>query len=153
MIALSIWQPYASLVMAGAKEFETREWGTRIRGEVAIHAAASPAGFRLARGSGLWDAVSEVLRISRPEELPRGQVLGRVTLRACWRAEDLSAAGRIDPLEELFGDFTPGRFAFELTDPVPLFDPFPWRGGQRWFRVPLLTTAEMLQPELSLFSN
>jgi len=37
--ALSLWQPWATLCAIGAKEYETRSWGTRYRGPLVIHAA------------------------------------------------------------------------------------------------------------------
>ena len=37
--AISLWQPWASLIVCGAKEIETRSWSTKVRGTVAIHAA------------------------------------------------------------------------------------------------------------------
>jgi len=39
MKAISLWQPWASLVACGAKRFETRSWPTRYRGPLLIHAA------------------------------------------------------------------------------------------------------------------
>lgn len=39
MKALSLTQPWASLVAIGAKRIETRSWPTRYRGPVAIHAS------------------------------------------------------------------------------------------------------------------
>lgn len=36
---LSLTQPWATLVAIDAKKVETRSWGTRYRGRVAIHAA------------------------------------------------------------------------------------------------------------------
>jgi hypothetical protein len=42
MKALTVWQPWASLMTIGAKEFETRGWPTNYRGKIAIHAAAKP---------------------------------------------------------------------------------------------------------------
>jgi len=41
--AISLWQPWASLVIGGHKQFETRSWRTRYRGLLAIHAARSKA--------------------------------------------------------------------------------------------------------------
>ena len=40
MKALTIWQPWASLIAGGAKQYETRSWATQYRGPIAIHAAA-----------------------------------------------------------------------------------------------------------------
>jgi hypothetical protein len=40
--ALSLWQPWASLVALGVKTIETRSWSTSYRGPLAIHAARRP---------------------------------------------------------------------------------------------------------------
>ena len=40
MKALTLWQPWASLVALGHKRIETRCWSTKYRGDLAIHAAA-----------------------------------------------------------------------------------------------------------------
>jgi hypothetical protein len=39
MKAVSLWQPFASLIYTGAKKIETRSWPTNYRGPLAIHAA------------------------------------------------------------------------------------------------------------------
>lgn len=39
MKALSLWQPWATLIAIGAKRIETRHWSTSYRGPIAIHAA------------------------------------------------------------------------------------------------------------------
>lgn len=41
MKALTLWQPWASLVALGIKTIETRSWGTRYRGPLVIHAGAA----------------------------------------------------------------------------------------------------------------
>lgn len=41
MKALTLHQPWASLIAVGAKKIETRSWSTSYRGPLAIHAAAS----------------------------------------------------------------------------------------------------------------
>ena len=38
--ALTLWQPWASLIALGVKTAETRSWATDYRGPLAIHAAA-----------------------------------------------------------------------------------------------------------------
>lgn len=45
MKALTLWQPWASLIAVGAKTIETRSWSTTYRGPLAIHAAATTKGF------------------------------------------------------------------------------------------------------------
>lgn len=39
MKALTLWQPWASLVALGEKKIETRTWSTTYRGTLAIHAS------------------------------------------------------------------------------------------------------------------
>lgn len=39
MKALSLWQPWATLIAIGAKQYETRGWSTPYRGPLIIHAA------------------------------------------------------------------------------------------------------------------
>lgn len=39
MKAITLWQPWASLIACGAKTIETRSWGTPYRGPLAIHAS------------------------------------------------------------------------------------------------------------------
>lgn len=45
MLALTIWQPWASLIAAGAKPFEWRSWPAHrglVGRRIAIHAGARP---------------------------------------------------------------------------------------------------------------
>lgn len=44
MKALTLWQPWASLVALGVKTIETRSWSTSYRGPLAIHAAKTTRG-------------------------------------------------------------------------------------------------------------
>jgi hypothetical protein len=55
-------------------------------------------------------------------------------------AEPLLAAGRtvgmIGPIEKLYGDYQPGRYAWMLREVSALIDPLPWKGKQGFFSVP-----------------
>lgn len=42
--AISLWQPWASLIAYGVKTIETRSWSTSYRGPIAIHAAKTTKG-------------------------------------------------------------------------------------------------------------
>ena len=42
MKALTVYQPWASLIACGSKTLETRRWATKYRGPLAIHAAKRP---------------------------------------------------------------------------------------------------------------
>ena len=49
MKALTLWEPWATLIALGVKRYETRSWGTKYRGPLAIHAAKRrpEKGFRM----------------------------------------------------------------------------------------------------------
>ena len=72
MKALTIKQPWATLIMQGDKRFEFRSWKTNFRGDVLIHA-----------GKGLDKEAVVRLKKYLPEELPMGKILGKVTITDC----------------------------------------------------------------------
>jgi hypothetical protein len=47
MKAITIKQPWASLIVHGIKDIENRSWKTNYRGKILIHAAAKPARIEL----------------------------------------------------------------------------------------------------------
>jgi hypothetical protein len=79
MKALTVAQPWATLIAIGAKRIETRSWTTRHRGPLAIHAAhAFP---RIARDLARTSPFAEALAAGRaPLLLPRGVVVATCTL-------------------------------------------------------------------------
>jgi activating signal cointegrator 1 len=122
MKALSLMQPWATLVVIGAKRFETRSWQTTHRGLLLIHAARS------------WNATQQqlctvepflsALRLAGhdlPDDLPRGAVLGCVDLLECLRVDQadqwLAANDAAYEREKSFGDYRPGRWAWRLANP------------------------------------
>jgi hypothetical protein len=156
--AITLWQPWASLVACGAKLYETRSWATQYKGRIAIHAAArNPVeatrlfpGLQMAvirkalKDGGLLDYDSDF------DALPFGCVVATVNLVNCWHIVSnpwtvTNLAKRyavfcgptyperiIYPSgqELLFGDWTPGRYAWELADIKVLPEPIPARGHQ-----------------------
>lgn len=122
MKALTLTQPWASLVALGHKRFETRSWSTNYRGELAIHAAAGyPRWAREFTAELIEDKATPGLSA----ELPRGAVLCVVRLVGIHRTQDLKPTF----LEESLGDWHPGRFAWAL-ELVEVFDqPLPARGA------------------------
>ena len=73
MKALTIRQPWATLIMQGVKRYEFRSWKTNFRGEVLIHA-----------GKGIDKEAVERLKKYLPEgELPLGKILGKVNITDC----------------------------------------------------------------------
>jgi hypothetical protein len=59
--ALTLTEPYASLVARGVKRIETRSWSTSYRGPIAIHAAAGFAPLRKLGYPGTLDGMREMI--------------------------------------------------------------------------------------------
>ena len=129
--ALTLWQPWASLIAIGVKPFETRSWATRYRGPLAIHAGTERRGLRDAREvPAIFDALAAA-RLT-PAALPLGCIVAVVDLTACWPTEAIVADGLDDP----FGDYGPGRFGWHLARVRPLPEPIHCSGRQRLWRPP-----------------
>lgn len=137
MKALTLTQPWASLVAIGAKRIETRSFRTSYRGTLAIHAA---------KGFPRWAKQTCEERLFAqelgPDPLPLGVVLAECRLISCIPTRELQEnrvievdylAGCADfymsDSERLFGDYTPGRWAWLLADVKPLAIPIPAKGA------------------------
>jgi len=165
MKALTIHQPYASLLACGAKKYETRSWATNYRGPIAIHAGLISVPLILKRffPLGEWDyspdykakrefldAVGKAFEDYAPIEymsnyllyLPRGAVIATAELVGCRPIEIIHdtgtpvivrEGGKAIPIydnEQLFGDWTTGRYAWEFANMIMLPEPIPARGQQ-----------------------
>ena len=126
MKALSLWQPWATLVAAGVKLHETRHWETKYRGRIAIHAAKT---MDLA---GAPDLLCEA--VSGPywtQDLPRGVVVAVAHLTTCDPAERV--ADHLTQADRAAGNFARGRFAWRLERVQRLIQPIPLIGRQGLF--------------------
>ena len=130
MKAITLTQPWATLVAIGAKKIETRSWRTSYRGPLAIHAAKGfPKSAReLCRGNPFHAALHAAGWASKSYsgELPLGVVLATCTLVDCVFIR------RVEPvsdLERAFGDYSDGRYAWMLANVVPLPTPISAKGA------------------------
>lgn len=133
MKAISLWQPWASLIAVGAKTIETRSWcpPTAVVGQrVAIHAAK--------RKDELWLCQQPPFFRYVTGALPLGALVATAVLERCTRmTPELVLDMEIDrPDEFAFGDYEPGRWAWQLRDVQALASPVPWPGRQGFFDVP-----------------
>lgn len=151
MKALSLHQPWASLVMLGAKRFETRSWRTHYRGPLLIHACKRipPAAQRLPRIEPFKTTLAPILPDGNVWRLPRGCLLGIVEVVGCLSTEAASKQiymgwnqEEADP-EAAFGNFSPERWAWELRVLQRFEIPIPMAGHLRLWDVPdpLLTAT------------
>ena len=124
MKTLSLLQPYATLVVLGAKRVETRSWQTDYRGELYIHASA-----RMPKWCRELLDREPFAQFLHDQVLPLGQVVGRVTLDGCQKTSEWLASPEFNHLEKAFGDFGPRRYAWRLSNPVPLDTTLPFKGA------------------------
>lgn len=129
---LSLWQPWASMVVWGVKMFETRSWSSPYRGVLLIHAAkhwtqdekdyCSRDPFAREIADRLGGAISD---------LPRGCIIGSVDLVDIMPTVHLT---RLPERERKVGNFAPGRFGWKLVNAREFATPIPVRGGQQLFK-------------------
>jgi len=132
MKAITLTQPWATLIAIGAKRIETRSWRTFYRGPLAIHAAKTfPEWARehFEFDPALDQRVCEVLEaadIHGFRDLPGGAVVATCTLVDCVRItpDNVPAAP-----EFYFGDYTVGRWAWHLSEVKALDMPVLARGS------------------------
>jgi hypothetical protein len=134
MKALSVMQPWATLIALGAKRIETRSWSTSYRGPLAIHASS-----RMSREAALslrTPPIREALAAggyhqgigpaSNPCGLPLGAVIAVVTLVDVQRITLQHVPA--EP-ERSLGDYTPGRCAWFIHDVRRLPEPVEAKGA------------------------
>lgn len=148
MKAISLWQPWASLIAVGAKPFETRDWAPPrglIGQRIAIHSAKRKP-----------DAVTvaDLSRFCEMPPLPLGVVVCTAVLRGAYlcgcfdnhltRVIQVAEARPGSPPRHLiepdeFGDYSPSRWAWALDDIEVFAAPIPARGAQgfwNWSEAP-----------------
>ena len=140
MKVLTIRQPWATLIMLGLKQFETRSWRTDYRGPLVIHAAAT--GGRI--------HTDELLRLERrlgampttlaEKDYPLGALLGVVELDECLPMSPRLIAA-LTPLERNLGWYQSGGFVWDLA-----------RAGRRRLTQPIVCSGRQglwtLPPDL-----
>ncbi|MFD2116365.1 ASCH domain-containing protein [Paenibacillus yanchengensis] len=126
MKAITIHQPWATLIAIGAKRFETRSWSTKYRGALAIHAAK-----KIDREACEREPIKSVLAKYgyTVDNLPTGAVVATAELNECFLVKH-DVIGGVVLLESdkrnthfntldneyYFGEYSSGRYAWKLTD-------------------------------------
>lgn len=124
--AISIKQPYATLLLMGIKKFETRSWKTKFRGEICIHSskAVDKEGMKI---------LKEVLgQKFNSLDFPTGAILGKIQILDCFQCVKkdnnrvlLDNGKEISNTESeyYFGDFSVGRYAWEIKPIIKFENP------------------------------
>ena len=133
--AISLMQPWATLMAIDAKRVETRSWSTNFRGWVAIHTSKRfPMECRaLCYRMPFARALSEY---NIPEDLPRGQIIAVTEIIGCRRTDGVKYRTDLSEMERAFGDYSPGRYAIFTAGVRRLKTPITIRGALSIWRLP-----------------
>lgn len=144
MKALSLWQPWATLVAMEVKRIETRCWKTDYRGELAIHSTMKRPPMWLgasSRTDPFRDELADVFCVRRDRDdrtgkrvddilrsLPYGKIVCIVELVAI--EETTEARIGLPHRERLFGNYEDGRYAWHLRMVEVFEPPIPAKGNR-----------------------
>jgi hypothetical protein len=121
MKAISLQQPFASLLTIGAKTIETRPWPTSYRGPMIIHAQSL--------SESVTDPYFKSILASHGldcEKLPTERIIGLATLIDCRKIEKQM----IPCYPQLaFSDFKPGWYLYEFANIIRLKKTVPAEGA------------------------
>ncbi len=144
--ALSLWQPWASLVALRVKQYETRSWKTNYRGPLLI--CAAKGGLCTGVLTNLIEGDPVIQEALAPLLPPEGHRIGAdylwgmvwgaavavVDLTDCIKTELFKRGHPVFEREWRFGDFGPDRFAWKLEN-IRRIEPFTVKGRQQLFEV------------------
>lgn len=143
MKAITIHQPWATLIAIGAKQYETRHWATPYRGQIAIHAGKNKELLErtlvymkryrddgLGYPSGSYEenlvAAIKAAGIAKWSDLPFGAIIAVGHLTDCVPSHKIS----LSAVEKTFGDFSAGRYGWWIEAVRLLPQPIVVRGQQ-----------------------
>lgn len=119
MKAITIKQPFASLIAAGIKEYEFRTWKTNYRGEILIHA-----------GKGI-DKKAMKKFAEYDLEYPAGCIIAKAKLVDCIKVDEEFRRGLAEKNSKVYSSIIKHTewegYAFQLED-VKILEPIPALG-------------------------
>lgn len=138
MRVISLWQPWATLLVTGLKTIETRSWSTKTDDRICIHASVKRSREQIEFFEALFPALNPK-GYSKFDDLPRGGIIGSVRLEHCLPVDspEVKKLLRSNPDEWLYGNYAPGRFAWITEFPVQYDHVIPETGRQGFWRVPI----------------
>ena len=142
MKALSLWQPWATLMAINAKRIETRSWSTAYRGPLAI---VSTKRFPVEARKLFWEPPFHqdltAAGYDHWEKLPCGFIVAVVDLKDIYPTR--TSLGELNvkpvlttPFELDYGDYTTGRFAWLTANCRRLAKAISVSGGQGLWEIP-----------------
>ena len=142
MKALTLHQPWATLIAAGVKTTETRSWRpprSLIGHRIALHAGKQVIKSRNGLGAGTWEIMNTLHGADWSDKIPRGAVVATARLADARRVLALDLKTGTATLDKApartvqadpYGDFSRGRWLWFLEDVQPCNPPVPAKGAQ-----------------------
>ena len=113
MKALSITEPYATLISDGIKLIETRSWKTNYRGDLLIHASSTKIPREYKENTALMELVGN-------RKLNFGKIVCKCKLVDCVKMDDAFINNvKQNNNEYISGFYEVGRYAWILEDVTP----------------------------------
>jgi hypothetical protein len=136
MKALTIRQPWASLVIDGHKDIENREWWTSLRGRVAIHAGKNTTKSEIREAAATFDSALGQRHDAEKwkqftDSMPMGCIVGTVEIVDCVRQSE--------------SPWFFGRYGFVLRNPRKLTQPISINGALGFWEVPAHISELLLE--------
>jgi len=129
MKAISLWQPWATLMALDLKKNETRTWTRHYTGPIAIHAAQ-----RTIRFQDIPDVI-EALGDKGIDigdlPMPLGKIVCVRKITGYFRTDHFMPP----ELEFYLGNYSPGRWVW-TTKMVQALEPIPYSGHRKIFEIP-----------------
>ena len=110
MKALSIREPYATIIKLGLKQYETRSWKTKYRGPIYIHASSG-------RIPKTWKQNKRLMSLVENASLNFGKLVVKANLTDCvYMDEEFIKSVKANETEYLSGFYEVGRYAWKLEN-------------------------------------
>lgn len=118
MKAISIREPFATLIKDGIKHVETRSWKTNYRGKIYIHSCVAK------------DKIKDYIQPLIKSELQYGYILCSADLVDCIYMDEsyIERVKKEDYNNYLCGRYEPGRYGWVLENVEVLEKPIPAKG-------------------------
>ena len=133
MKTISLWQPWATLVAVGEKQYETRSWHTKYRGLLAIHASKRLE--QIQKEYCLQEPFVSALHDHGFSQmnLPLGSIIAVVKIVDICKTDAVRA--NLSRKEIAFGNYGEGRYAWKLEIVQCLAKPILMSGAMGLFEV------------------
>lgn len=124
---ISLLQPWAELVVMGAKTIETRSWNTKYRGELYIH--ASKKFYHNDIDLRHYPPFDKYITDEVFNQIKCGYIIGKVDLIDTFSTNDRQFCIGLSSQEVAFGDYSKNRFGWILDNPVKFNNPIEAKGS------------------------